>query len=66
MNSYKKGNVSVSDILSVNKRNHYCNTILHNHEGLIVTIFGYGLNNAWLFEKRAKGAEVQRTFLLQP
>jgi hypothetical protein len=31
--------------------------VLKGHDGLIGTIFGYGRNNAWLFEERNQGKQ---------
>ncbi len=36
---------------------------LQNHEGLIGTLFGFGRNNAWLFEERKQGKTVPLSFL---
>ena len=32
--------------------------LLQNHEGLIGTLFGYGRENAWMFQEREKGRNV--------
>lgn len=44
--------VDGSSLLQAAKGKSFFNDVLKKHDGLIGTLFGFGRNNAWLFEKR--------------
>lgn len=55
---------SAEDLLADAKIHPFLKTVLKNHNGLIGILFGFGRDNAWLFEEREKGKnKVPLTFL---
>lgn len=50
-----------SELLLEAKNRPFLKDVLKSHDGLIGTLFGYGRNNAWLFEERAQGKKVHLT-----
>ncbi len=51
-------NISAKQLLLKAKNKPLLKQILKDHDGLIGTLFGYGRNNAWLFEERNQGRQV--------
>jgi hypothetical protein len=45
-------------LLSEANEKPFLKSILKSHDGLIGTLFGYGRDNAWLFEQRSRGEKV--------
>jgi len=50
--------VDGSFLLRAAKGKSFFNDVLKKHDGLIGTLFGFGRNNAWLFEKRKQDKSV--------
>jgi hypothetical protein len=50
--------VSGEELLQEAKTAPFLKTVLKKHEGLIGTVFGYGRNNAWLFQQRDEGKPI--------
>ncbi len=57
----QKKNVNGELLLSEAKEKPLLKTILRKHDGLIGTLFGFGRNNAWLFEERTRGSPISLT-----
>jgi hypothetical protein len=51
-------NLTCDQLLFEAKNRSFFNDVLKGHEGLIGTLFGYGRENAWLFEEREHGKPV--------
>lgn len=55
--------LTCNQLLFEAKNRSFFNDILKGHEGLIGTLFGYGRDNAWLFEDREHGKEIFLDYL---
>ncbi|MCX6989753.1 MAG: hypothetical protein NTX49_01615 [Chlamydiae bacterium] len=51
-------NISYEQLLLAKNNRSFFNDVLQRHEGLIGTLFGYGRDNAWLFEEKMRGNKV--------
>lgn len=50
--------VTCEQLLLEARNKPFLKEVLKDHDGLIGTLFGYGRNNAWLFEERNQGKKV--------
>jgi hypothetical protein len=48
-------NISYTKLLQEAQDKPFLQEVLQNHDGLIGTVFGFGRENAWLFEERKQG-----------
>lgn len=53
-----RDNLNSEELLTEATKKSLFKDIFKNHEGLIGTVFGFGRNNAWLFEEKEKGKTV--------
>jgi hypothetical protein len=54
----QKNNITYRALLAEAEAKPFLKTVLQRHEGLIGTVFGYGRDNAWLFEEKCRGHQV--------
>ncbi len=54
----KRQNIACEELLLETKDKSFFNEVLRGHEGLIGILFGYGRDNAWLFEEKMHGKTV--------